>query len=64
MRDFKSTSRDYQRYGVRADIRRLIHEQEEDLADAMEKLFAPDVIFGNTNSEARAWLLRLDAALE
>lgn len=63
IRDFKASSWTYQQLGVRADIQRLLHEHSDDLLDAVQRLFNPQVIIGHSNDEARAWLTKLDQAL-
>lgn len=61
--DFKTSSWDYQRLGVRADIRRLIHQHADGLLDLVQQAFSPQVIIGRNDAEARAWLLQIEAAL-
>jgi hypothetical protein len=63
MEDFKASSWEYQQLGVRADIRRLLHEHADDLLQTIQALFAPQVIVGHTNDEARAWLMKIDSTL-
>jgi hypothetical protein len=64
MREFRKTSWDYQRIGVQADIRRLLHEHGDHLLEAIQKAFEPAVIVGNNNDEARAWLQKIDGLLQ
>ncbi|HLK69824.1 MAG TPA: contact-dependent growth inhibition system immunity protein [Bryobacteraceae bacterium] len=63
VRDFQKTSWDYQRIGVQADIRRLLHEHGDHLLEVMQEAFAPAVIIGRTDDEARAWLQKIDKLL-
>jgi hypothetical protein len=64
IRDFKATSWEYQRLGVRADIQRLLHEHGDDrLLDNFNDAFSPDVIIGRTDDEARTWLKKIDTEL-
>jgi hypothetical protein len=61
MQEFRKTSWDYQRMGVRADIRRLLHQHSSDLLEVIQKAFAPAITVGSTNEEARSWLLKIEA---
>jgi hypothetical protein len=63
LREFKQSSWEYQRLGVRADIQRLIHEHGgAHLLEVINEVFAPHVTIGRTDEEARAWLQMVDAA--
>ena len=64
MREFRKTSWDYQRLGVRADIRRLLHQHGDHLLEAIQEAFAPAIIIGQTDDEARAWLQKIDGWLD
>jgi len=64
MREFCKTSWDYQRLGVRADIRRLLHQHGDHLLEAIQQAFAPSIIVGRTDEEVRAWLLKLESLLD
>ena len=64
LRDFRSTSHDYQRLGVRADIHRLLHEHRDQLLYVIEKTLQPSIIIGETRAEAEAWLSKVANALE
>lgn len=64
MRDFNKTTWDYTRLGVRADIHRLLHKYRDRLLEAIQQAFSPAIIIGETNDEARAWLLKIDALLD
>ena len=64
MREFRQSSWDYQRLGVRADIRRLLHQHGDHLLEVIQKAFAPSVIVGETDDEARAWLTKIDRLLD
>ena len=39
MRDFRKSSWDYQRMGVRADIKRLLHQHGDDLLAVIQEAF-------------------------
>lgn len=64
MREFRKTSWDYQRLGVRADIQRLLHQHGDHLVEAIQQAFQPAVIIGDTDDEARAWLTKIDRLLD
>jgi hypothetical protein len=65
LRDFKETSWEYQRLGVRADVQRILHEHDEDgLLAAFIEAFEPNVIIGQTDGEARAFLKEIDTVLQ
>jgi hypothetical protein len=46
IREFRKSSWDYQQLGVRADIRRLLHQHGDRLLDTIQTLFAPSIIIG------------------
>jgi hypothetical protein len=59
LREFRETSWEYQRLGVRADVQRLLHEHGgAHLLEVITEVFAPNVIIGRTDDEVRAWLAR------
>ena len=65
VRDFKATSWEYQRLGVRADVQKLLHQHGDDrVLEAMNEAFSPNVIIGRTDEEARAWLKTVDGVLQ
>ena len=64
MRTFRQTSWEYQRLGVRADIRRFLHQHAGELLNAVELAFRPCIIVGSTDDDARAWLMKIDALLD
>jgi hypothetical protein len=64
VRDFIGSSWDYQRLGIRADIKRLLHEHDDHLLEAIQQAFRPAVIVGRNDDEARAWLLKIERMLE
>jgi len=61
MRGFRRSSWDYQRLGVRADIRRFLHQHRGDLLAAIERTFHPSLILGKTDAEAREWLTKIES---
>jgi len=64
LKDFSSTSHDYERLGVRADIHRLLHQHGDQLLDFVQHVFQPNIIIGESNENARDWFLRVAKALE
>ena len=64
LQDFRETSHDYQRLGVRADIRRLLNEHREQLVDLVDQVLRPSILIGETNQEISEWLLKVESALE
>jgi hypothetical protein len=62
--DFRKTSHEYQRAGVRADISRLLHQHGDDLMDVVDQVLQPSIIIGETKAEAQAWLLKVASALQ
>ncbi|MDB4987457.1 MAG: hypothetical protein JWN04_2635 [Myxococcaceae bacterium] len=61
--DFKAHSHAYQQLGVHADVQRLLHEHASNLLETIEQQFAPDILIGTSDTEAREWLIALDSAL-
>lgn len=61
--DFKASSWDYQRLGVRADVRRLLHEEGGHLLATLQNVFSPHVTIGGSDAEVRTFLETVDAAL-
>lgn len=61
MREFRTSSWDYQRMGVQADIKRLLHQHDDHLLEVTQQAFAPAIIIGKTNDEARAWLQKIES---
>lgn len=59
VRDFVDTTWDYQRFGLIADIHRILHQHGNDLLKALDQAFAPDIVIGETDEEAKAWLLNV-----
>jgi hypothetical protein len=64
MLDYRRSSWDYQRLGTRADIRRLLHQHGDHLLQAIQQALAPSLIIGETDDEARAWLMKIDRLLD
>ena len=62
--DFKASSWPYQRLGVRADIGRFLHQHGDHPLAALETLFRPALTLAETDEQARAWLEKVQAALE
>jgi hypothetical protein len=64
MRQFRDTSWEYQRLGVRADIDRFLHQNADHLLEAINQAFSLDIIVGKTDAEVGAWLLKIKVLLE
>lgn len=63
IRAFNKSSWEYQRLGARADIKRLLHEHPDDLLTAVQEIFQPSVTVGETDPEAREWLMKIEALI-
>ena len=61
--DFMKCSWEYRRLGLRADLLRFVHLHEGQLVDAVQEAFAPNVILGETETEVREWMLRVQRQL-
>jgi hypothetical protein len=64
MRDFRKSSLEYHRLGVRADIQRLLHQHGDHLLSAIQAAFSPAIIVGRTDDKARQWLLKIEGLLD
>jgi hypothetical protein len=63
LRAFASEAAAHELLGARADIHRQLVEQRGQLRDAVEQLFAPQIILGEDDVEVEAWLLRAERLL-
>jgi hypothetical protein len=61
MQTFRESSWDYQRLGVRADIKRFIHQHADNLLTDFKETFEPDIIVGESNEDTRAWLMKIES---
>jgi hypothetical protein len=64
LQEFLNFSPDYQRMGLLADIHRILHQHGDDLLSALEQAFAPDIVIGESDEEARVWLGKVAQGLE
>src|SRR5687767_4194944 len=66
VRDFAETSHQHDVMGTRADILRFLHQHalDTDFLGSLNRTFKMDLSIGATDSEAKAWLTRMDSLLE